>query len=106
MNVTLPMGSTGEVHVPKVFGDRTVVLADGVIVWVGAGVANMAEAAAAAAAIMPVVVSTVEGIGQGEDDGRFVVFATAAGRTFASFEATTAAAAAAAFAATNATRAR
>jgi hypothetical protein len=77
VNTTLPMGSKGEVHVPKVFGDRTVVLADGAVEWVGPCGAGGVRS------------------GCSEDDGCFVVFATAVGCTFASFEVTTAAAAAA-----------
>ena len=63
LNVTVPPGSAGEVHVPKLHGEATVVRESGSVVWSSSGVELGASA----------------GVAHVGGDGWFLLFETASG---------------------------
>jgi hypothetical protein len=82
MNVTVPPGSVGELHLPKLFGAATLITESGASVWAagvetadiphvgsGAGLGSATGGKAGGAAVRVVA-----------DDGRFVIFATLCGQ--------------------------
>jgi len=64
LNVTVPMGSTAEVHVPKLHGDATRIAEADTLIWS----ASAAEVGAS------------DGVSEAGDDGRFVRYTTLSGR--------------------------
>ena len=69
LNVSLPWTVDGEVHVPKLFGDRTVIRLARQVIWAGSKSSVTKDS-----------ISPGEGVRLGVDGDRFVTFHTAGGQ--------------------------